>query len=328
MTTSGTVGTTVVNTTQLIEHAVRRCGLSPASITAETLQICRENLYLLMLALANRGLNLWCVVYDYIGLAANQATYQLPVGTISLLEMYYATPSRAMGTDTAGANSFTTDLGGTDRIIRFGLKFESIPASDTITVEYSPDNLVWTTSAVLTRTDWTPGAWYWLQAEPAAQGQYFRIVATTGPITVEEFYLANSVFDLKVAQYNRDEYFSLPNRQTPGRPSTNYYYERLLRPQVTLWPVPNNNFDHLVTVRHRQIQDVGALTQELEVPERWREAIIWQLADRLGFELPGVTPDRVQMIAERMRETYSDVGMEETDGSSLHLQPMLRVYTR
>lgn len=328
MATSGTIGATVIITDKVIEHAIRRVGLSPTSITHETLEIARENLYLLLLALANRGLNLWCVTYDLIGLTPFKATYQLPTGTVNLLEMYYSTPSRSAGIDTNTATSFTTELTDETRIIRLGLKFDVISASETITFQSSPDGIVWTTLTTFARADWQAGRWYWQRLDFAAQARWFRITSTA-PITVDQFYLTNSVFELKIAQYSRDEYFSLPNRQIAGKPSTNYYYERLVpEPQVTLWPVPNNEFDQLSVVYHRQVQDIGLLTQEIELPERWREAIIWQLAERLAFELPGIDPARAQAVQAKAAEHYAEVGMEETDGANIRISPMISGYTR
>jgi hypothetical protein len=56
----------------------------------------------------------------------------------------------------------------------------------------------------------------------------------------------------------------------------------------------------------RQIMDVGALTDELEVPQRWYEAVVFMLAHRMSLELPQVAMDRV--------------GYLEKDGGSLLLQ--------
>jgi hypothetical protein len=46
----------------------------------------------------------------------------------------------------------------------------------------------------------------------------------------------------------------------------------------------------------RQIMDVGALTDELEIPQRWYEAIVMNLAHRLSLELPQVPMDRVAVF--------------------------------
>ena len=92
MATSGTVGQTTIDVTRLIEKALRRCGLSPASNTAETMQTAREDLFMLLMSLSNRGLNLWCIDRQTIPLVSGQATYTLPTGTLDVLNLNLATP--------------------------------------------------------------------------------------------------------------------------------------------------------------------------------------------------------------------------------------------
>jgi hypothetical protein len=80
--------------------------------------------------------------------------------------------------------------------------------------------------------------------------------------------------------------------------------------------------------RHRQIQAVGALTEELEIPSRWLEAICWQLALRLAFELPEVKPDRVAAIQAMRQEMTIEVEGGETDSAPVYFAPTIGVYTR
>src|SRR5512143_3599593 len=89
MATSGTVGSTVIDVTTVIEHAVRRCGVPVASLPAESLVSTQENLYLLLTNLANRGINLWCVQKQVLALIPNQKVYNMPVGTVDLLRANY-----------------------------------------------------------------------------------------------------------------------------------------------------------------------------------------------------------------------------------------------
>lgn len=92
MATSGTVGNTVISTVKLIEKALRRCGLSPASATAETIETAKEDLYMLLMSMSNRGLNLWCIDSQTVPLVAGQAVYVLPPGTTDVLNLNLATP--------------------------------------------------------------------------------------------------------------------------------------------------------------------------------------------------------------------------------------------
>lgn len=327
MSTSGTIATTTLDTAKVLEHAFRRVRIPPSMQTPETVQTALESLYMLLLNLANRGLNLWCVQSDLIGVVSGKAVYQMPAGTIDVLNVIYCQPTRVTGTDTVAATSVTTDLTTASPVRRVGLWFDSITASETVTLEASSDGVTWSTLKTVTATDWATNTWYWYDLSTITTAQYFRVSATAA-ITVGTFYLASSVADLPVMQWNRDTWSVINNKAQSGRPSTNYYLERLLTPQLTLWPIPNNSYDHLQVFVQRQIQDIGTLTQQIEVPQRWVEGIVWQLALRLAFELPNVDPNMIQNVAMMADKVLIEVEHDETDGAPIALQPNLRVYNR
>lgn len=325
--TSGTVGNTVIDTAAMLEHAFRRVRVPPYQQTPEVVQIAKENLYLLLLNLANRGLNLWCVQTDLIGLSSGQQLYDLVPGTIDLLNVVYSKPYRTTGTDTTTATSITTELVSAATITRVGLKFSAVSASEVVTFEKSDDGVAWEEVTVLTRSDFAVGTWYWFTPLQAPNAKYYR-ARSVGNITVEEFYLATNVSDLPVIQWNRDTWATINNKSQSGAPSTNYYLERLLEPRITLWPVPNNDYDHLQVFVQRQIQDIGVLSQSVEIPQRWVDGIIWQLASRMAFELPQVDPSLIQTIVMMADKSLIEVEREETDGAPIMLQPRISVYTR
>ena len=104
--------------------------------------------------------------------------------------------------------------------------------------------------------------------------------------------------------------------------------KKLRQPQITLWPVPNDDSKHLVLYRYRTIEDVGALSDELDIPARWLEAITWHLALRLAFELPEVKPDRVTMIQSMAQSMTIEVEGGETDSAPTYFAPNISGYTR
>jgi hypothetical protein len=327
MATSGTVGATVINTAKVIEHAIRRCKLSPASITFETLDIAKQSLHLLLTALANKGLNLWCVETDYVGLEAGRATYSLPVGTIDLLSLVHSRPSEIAGTGTQAGINYTKDVTTVQNALRIGVKFNSIAASETVSISSSSDDVTYTVAQTKTRTDWVAGKWYWFGLDPIVNARYFR-VSTVANINVNELFVVGSLTDIEIIRYNRDDYMNLPNKQIQAALSTNYYYERKLTPQVTLWPVPNDSHNHMTTVCHRQVQDVGELTQTLEIPSRWYEAVIWKLAETLCFELPNVDPAWIPTVMAKSVEAMNEVESEETDGANIRFGVRIGAYSK
>src|ERR1035437_10189263 len=111
MTTSGTVGQTIVDTTTFIEHAFRRCGKLATTISSELQLSARENLYFLLSDLANRGLSLWCVQKSVLGVNPNEIQITLPLGTVDVMNALYRTKTDLAGTIISAAGWQGLDLG-------------------------------------------------------------------------------------------------------------------------------------------------------------------------------------------------------------------------
>jgi hypothetical protein len=78
----------------------------------------------------------------------------------------------------------------------------------------------------------------------------------------------------------------------------------------------------------RQIMDVGDLYGELEVPQRWYEAVVMMLAHRMSLELPGVDMARVQYLESQASKHLQRAEEEERDKSPIFFSPNISVYTR
>ena len=84
----------------------------------------------------------------------------------------------------------------------------------------------------------------------------------------------------------------------------------------------------IVLWRHRYIQDVGTMTQEIEVPQRWYEAVVMMLSHRMSMELPGVDPSRTQYLEGQAEKYLAMAEEEERDKSPIYFAPNISVYTR
>jgi hypothetical protein len=327
MATSGTVGQTSLDTAKVIEHALRRCRVKPALQTPEIISTAKESLYMLLVGpMATQGLNLWCVETNYIGLATGQAAYDCPVGTIDVLNVVYSQATRVTGTDSTTATSITTELAAADTVRRVGIKLSATSAANTLLLESSTDGVTWTVLQTHAKTDWATDTWYWFNLDPVISDVFFRASMLTAA-SFSEFYLATTIYDLPVTAWNRDTFSVINAKTQQGRPSTSYYLERLLTPRVTLWPVPNNDYDHLTLYRHRQIQDIGTLTDTIEIPQRWFDPLVWKLASVLCFELDMVDPALIANIAQMAEKVLAEVENDETDGAPLYIAPAIRAYT-
>jgi hypothetical protein len=65
----------------------------------------------------------------------------------------------------------------------------------------------------------------------------------------------------------------------------------------------------------------------LDIPTRWIEATIWQLAKRIVMSLPGLDPTTIQRVTQMAAENQIEVESEDVDNSPVMLQPNISVYT-
>jgi hypothetical protein len=78
----------------------------------------------------------------------------------------------------------------------------------------------------------------------------------------------------------------------------------------------------------RQIMDVGDLSGELEIPQRWFLAIQSMLAHQMSQELPGVDVARIQYLEGQAEKYLQQAEQEERDKSPIYFAPGIACYTR
>jgi hypothetical protein len=320
MATSGTVATTVISTDTLCDHALLRAGKHPTEQTPAIVQQCQESLYMLLLSLSNRGLNLWAVERIYRSLFDGQATYTTPDGTLEILNVIYSQPTIETTSFVAGVGGGTATNAASSLITRVGVDFAGIYTGgfyisvDGIPVDYQPT------------ASYSSGL-NWITLPKVYAGTTLTLSGTAG-MTVNSILVASAVRDLPMTPINRDTYLALPNKAQRSHPCVNYWVEKKLTPQITTWPVADNGDDHLTIMVHRQVQDIGTLSQQIEVPQRWLEAITWQLALRMVFELPGIDPNRIQLVQGMAEKYLIEDERGESDGMPSQWQPNISPYTR
>lgn len=351
MATSGTVGQTVIDVTTIIEHAVRRCGVKATTITAEQQLSARENLFLILSDLSNRGVSLWCVQKTVIGLLANQTAFALPVGTVDVLNANYRTTTRLTGTATASAgtaaNAFDGDLstactqvatggyialdtGSAQVVNTLGINANSV-ATLTLALQSSSDGVTWATVATLPATTTAVGQWNWFDIDPTASARYWRILETgSGILNLNEVYFGNTPYEITMYKMSRDDYTNLPNKNFAATRIFQFWFDKqAIQPRVWLWPNATSVFDQLVFWTQMQMQDIGAYSNTVNVPQRWLESIIFLLAHRVSLELPikEVPPDRIKYLEDQAEKHLRQAEDGETDGAPIRWAPNLTPYT-
>lgn len=325
--TSGTYGQTIVDVTSVIEHAVRRCGVSAAFITAEQQQSARENLFFILSNLATKGLSLWCIQRLTFDLIAGRSMYTLPVGTIDLLELLLRRATRTAATTTgAGAATLTaTEALSVSSVV----VTPAVAGTYDLVLEYSADGVTWVLAgeATVQYTDIPLG----VDVSRTSSVLYWRVRDTLDPTRVlSAAVFLSDLYDVPMSKISRDSYATYPNKQQQSEWPLQYWYDKqFYQPQVNLWPVPSVDVAVQAFIQ-RQVQDPGAFTNAIQVPQRWLDAIISLLAPRVCLELPKelVPPDRYDKLVLIADQTQRDAEDSETDGAPVMVAPNISYYSR
>jgi hypothetical protein len=124
---------------------------------------------------------------------------------------------------------------------------------------------------------------------------------------------------------SRTEYASYPNKNQQGFPTT-YWFDRLLSPTVTLWPVPDGNEVSFSYYRVRQVQDSNLTSaQTVEIPYYFLEAFAYGLAQRLAMVW---APDKVPLLKPLADEAYDLAARQNIETAQQYISPMISSYFR
>lgn len=355
MTTSGTLNATVLDVITLIEKATRKCGVPPSILDSETLMEAKSELYMMLSSLVNDGIPLWTMDKQVYGVHKYQQTLHFSSGTVDVINMLYRTnvlpaggvPSSSSGGVAAEAFDQNLSTACTQTSVDGYIMYDFLSPVVITTVgllpnstgnlnpafEFSSDAVNWSTAIPPSSVaaSFTAGTWYWqdvLDLSFYNSARYFRVRETSGgTLDMTEVVFGTKPYELPMSRQNRDDYQMLPNKQFTGRP-LQYWFDRQITPQAWIWPSSDFEFNTIVAWRRREIQDVGTYTNTLEVPNRWLDDIVTELASRICL-LPSmkVDPQRIALLQGLADNTKMRAWTEERDNSPVLISPNIRGYT-
>ena len=325
---SNTVSQTVFNTGRVIDNAFRRCRIPAAMITAEYIDIAKDQLYLIFGELANQGTPLWCIEKQIYPLYDGIGDVTTDTGTVDILNSNLRWLQQVTGANYDDPTYREVDFMEATFVTTVGVFWTA--ASVPISLQRSDDGATWTTVQTETPSA-VAGQWTWYDLDSSVASRYFRVLATSGTLNFSQIYLGNTPTEIPLARINRDDYTNLPNKSFQSNRPLQYWFDRQVnRPVMHLWPVPNLQAStyQIVLWRQRYIMDVGTMTQEVEIPQRWYEAIVALLATRLALEVLEVDPQLVPTLNALADKALMIAQMEERDNSPMMIQPNIGPYTR
>lgn len=356
---SNTTGQTTISVDQLISYAYRDAGKTAEEITPEYIDAGKQALFYNLQNLSNLGVNLWLLEDKVIGAQTNQQWITLPKTTIDVREanwVYIVNPSVSAAlpvsnidapmlfdqstnasldlyaTSTLADNYFGAGYSGATRIFYAGFNAYSPGTTTTYNLDFevSDDGVNWTLWESLPSTTLSDRQWAYFTINATQPFLFFRFknrnAGSTFSLRAIQFAQSQQVIPL--ARLNRNDYWNLPNKQFPSVRSLQYWFDRQIEPSMYLWPVPNNNFQVFQLIIEKQMEDVGSLTNQIYVPDRWINCVQKQLSHSMALQLPGVDLARVQYLQAQAEKAYYDASQEERDKSPIYFQPNYSYYTR
>ena len=329
---SGTVAGTAIDSAAIIEHAVRKCGIPTSLITGEMLQAAKENLYLILTGLSNRGLNLWCIETQALPVTAYEAKYSLWLGTVEITNALLRWGTYTAATTYAGSMAYVAYTSATQ--VTSASVTVPLAGMYSLVLESSPDGVTWTQAGTLAMTRSSAvGDQIAVDADAFVSQPHWRVREAALNVTFASVTFLSATTEIPMAPLNRDDYKAMPNK---GYSSTNplqYWFDKQTTPAIWLWPVPQASGPQVVLTTQRQIQDVGDLTNALDVPHRWLNAIIHELALATYSELPAdlvskLQPDKGAQLTALAQRFVTEAEAGEVDGSPIRIVPAIRYYTR
>lgn len=148
----------------------------------------------------------------------------------------------------------------------------------------------------------------------------------TNTITILDVYISQSQgIDRIILPISRTEYASYSNKKQQGVVTT-FWFDRLLQPTITLWPVPNGTQQTLKYYRLRQTQDTSLAGGAVpEIPVYWWNWFTKALAKELCLIW---APAQYPVLAAEADRAYGFAASQNTEQSNVYVSPQISGYYR
>lgn len=301
----------------IVTDAYERCGIDPSDISSQYWTSALFSINAVMVEFTNMQLNLWEVNPSLLALTEGVRSYQLPDGTVDVLEAYRRSFDRVLGgtatssaggtaslafdddldtecTQTSANGNISYDYGtGNSVVITMVGYMAAVTATLTLTYEGSNDNSTWSTVLSKAAQSYPAQQIIWDIVSAPGSYRYYRVRASGGgTLNAVEIYFANNEKDYPLGRMSRQDYDGITNKTTSGIPLA-FYIDRAVNPLMNIYQTPNTEFTVVKYNRIRQLQTVTGATQTMDTTFRFTEAMVSKLAAKLSVKR---APERLQML--------------------------------
>jgi len=173
-------------------------------------------------------------------------------------------------------------------------------------------------------------AWQWRDdVLGLIQGQSQYDLGPTGDLDINRPLQISNVrrvvddCEVEIPIKSRQEYMSMPDKATLGKPIFVYFDAQLESAKLFVWPTPDAN-DLLYLSYKSYLEDIDSLANTTSFPAEWLEAIVYNLALRL-MPMYDVSGEDKTWITNMAIQYLAEAELSDTDQGSVFLQPE-RVY--
>ena len=139
----------------------------------------------------------------------------------------------------------------------------------------------------------------------------------TDVIDILSAVVRRSSVDYSLERVSRDQYLSIPNKTSTGRPSQ-FFLDRQTTPNLKIWPAPDNSTDVIYYNALTRMDDADTLINTRDIPFRFYPCLAAGLAYYIAIKK---APDRIQLLKAVYEEEFDRAMQEDRDRASFNVVP-------
>lgn len=140
-------------------------------------------------------------------------------------------------------------------------------------------------------------------------------------INLFEVYISTGTpaIDRMITPFGRYDYAAVPDKASQGTVG-NYWFQRLIVPQVTLWETPDDGGPYTMNMNAMvRVQDMAlTMAQQADMPYRFYDAFCSELAAKLAEKW---APDRLAEKKALATESWKEASGEDRELATVRITP-------
>lgn len=336
-----------------VREAYERIGIIGDELTPYHAESALMSSNLLLTEWMGKGPNAWMREMFMFSLYQGQPIYQLPTSITQVITVIASTPAIlntggsatsspvASGSaancfnpnttegctlqDPNGYISYDYGTGNSNSILYVGIMAINNSSNYTVAIEYSFDTTNWITILQTPETVYNSNQIQWFVIQNSLNARAWRIRETNGAtLAIQQINFAqpptNGPNDRTLTALTASEWMQVGNKMNQGYPSS-FFFNQQIQPTLVLWPTPNVTYQTVIYTAYQYPQDVSALFQEFDIPQRYLEALVSELAYRLACKFALDKPDLIERLSQQKEVSFTNAAETDAPYVTLRIQP-------